>query len=73
MTNSKGARVALENRQFLCRLSIERCRTYLSHMQAILHVCDRPVPSLNHDIQENLEQMISILDMELNQNLSNLA
>lgn len=62
-----------ENRQFLAQLSIERCRGYLSHMRAVLHVCGTGAAVLDSSVQENLEQMINILDLELSGSLKSIA
>ncbi|MFN3828024.1 MAG: hypothetical protein ACK4NR_10430 [Micavibrio sp.] len=65
MSSTKRAVAACSNSQFLTRLSIERCRAYVSHMQAVLHVCD----IRGEDVTEALHQMMNMLDQELSQNL----
>lgn len=57
--------VSRENHQFLNRLSIERCRAYISHAQAILHVCE----NVNEDVSEALQHLMQNLDLELRLNL----
>lgn len=65
MSKAERARLACENSQFISRLSIERCRGYVSHMQAILHVCD----GAGEDVAETLHHMMQTLDAELRWNL----
>lgn len=65
MSKDKRAMAACENRQFLDRLSLERCRGYIQHAQAILHVCE-PV---NDDIAETLQHLMQSVDLELQLNL----
>lgn len=65
MSKTRQARLACENSQFIHRLSIERCRGYVSHMQAILHVCE----GTGGDVAETLQHMMQTLDAELRWNL----
>lgn len=65
MSKTKRAMAARDNSQFICRLSLERCKGYISHMQAILHVCD----SKGEDVTEALHQVMHILDIELSHQL----
>ena len=65
MSKSKQARLACENSQFLYRLSLERCRSYITHMQAALHVCGET----SGEVRDALQHMMQALDMELRHNL----
>ncbi len=65
MSKSKRAVAARENSQFLNRLAIERCRGYIHHAQAILHVCE----NVNEDVAEALQHLMQSLDLELRLNL----
>ena len=68
MSHYKRAKVARDNSQFIRRLSLERCRSYISHMQAVLHICD----SRGEDVAEALCQIMQALDAELAHNLKAL-
>ncbi len=61
MSAHKRVGLARENSQFICRLSIERCRGYISHMQAILHMCE----GTGEDVTDTLHHMMQTLDAEL--------
>ncbi len=69
MSQDKRARLAHENSQFISRLSIERCRGYISHMQAILHMCE----GTGEDVAETLQHMMQTLDTELRWNLQKIG
>lgn len=69
MSKSKQARLACENSQFLHRLSMERCRSYVTHMRAILHMCE----DSGEDITDALHQMIHVLDLELTHSLKKIG
>lgn len=69
MSQDKRARLARENSLFISRLSIERCRGYIAHMQAILHVCE----GTGEDVAETLQHMMQTLDAELRWNLQNIG
>lgn len=69
MSKDKRVRLARENSQFISRLSIERCRGYISHMQAILHMCE----GTGEDVAETLLHMMQTLDAELRWNLQKIG
>lgn len=69
MSKSKQARLACENSQFIYRLSLERCRGYISHMQAILHICEET----GDDVAEALHHMMQALDMELRHSMQKMG
>ncbi len=69
MSKTKQVRLACENSQFISRLSMERCRSYISHMQAILHMCE----GTGDDVAETLQHMMQALDAELRWNLQNIG
>jgi 16S rRNA (uracil1498-N3)-methyltransferase len=58
-----------ENSQFIYRLSMERCRAHINHMQAILYMGE----GAGVDVAEALRQMMHVLDIELSHNLENMA
>ena len=65
MSRNKKALAASDNSQFIYRLSMERCRNYISHMQAVLHICE----GTGDDVTETLSQMMHILDLEISHSL----
>lgn len=70
MSNTKRARLARHNNvQFAQQLSIERCQGYISHMQALLYVCE----GAGEELTEALQQVIVLLDLELSYNLKRLS
>lgn len=69
MSEIKRAALARANIQFAHRLSIERCRGYITHMQALLHVCE----GAGEEVTEALQQVIVLLDLELSHNLKQLS
>ncbi|QQG37068.1 MAG: hypothetical protein HYS17_04700 [Micavibrio aeruginosavorus] len=70
MSEIKRAVQARTNIQFAHRLSIERCRGYISHMQALLHVGEGVT---GEELTEALQQVIILLDMELTHSLKQLS
>lgn len=68
MSHRKRALAARDNSQFICRLSLERCRRYVSHMQAVLHMCD----GTGEDVAEALRHMMHSLDSELSHSLKTM-
>ena len=69
MSKRKRALAARENSQFIHRLSMERCRAHINHMQAILYMGE----GAGVDVAEALRQMMHVLDIELSHNLENMA
>ena len=69
MSHTKRALAARDNRQFICRLSMERCRSTIAHMRAVLHVCE----GTGEDVTEALHQMIHVLDLELANSLKKMG
>lgn len=57
------------NSRFVYRPSLQNCRNYVSHMQAILHVCQ----DSGEDMAKSLHQIMSVLDMELQHNLETMG
>ena len=69
MSQRKRALAARETSQFICRLSMERCRHYVGHMQAVLHICE----GTTEDVAETLQQMMHILDLEISHSLETMG
>lgn len=65
MSQYKRALAASDNSQFIYRLSMERCRNYINHMQAVLHICE----GTGDDVAETLRQMMHMLDLEISHSL----
>ena len=65
MSKGKRAQAAQNNSRFIYRLSMERCRSYISHMQAILHICE----GTTDDVALALQQMMHMLDLEISHSL----
>ncbi len=70
MSHTKRALAARDNSQFICRLSMERCRSTIAHMRAVLHVCEE---GTGEDVAEALHQMIHVLDLELAHSLKKMG
>lgn len=69
MRKNERARLARDNSQFISRLSLERCRSYVTHMRAILHVCEET----GEDVADALHHMMQALDMELDHHLQKIG
>lgn len=53
------------NASVLCRLGIERCRTNLSHLLAIMHLCEPESLGLDPWLAETARQIVAAIDREL--------
>lgn len=69
MSKTERARLARDNSQFISRLSLERCRAYIAHMRAVLHVCEET----GDDVAEALQHMMQALDTELHHHLQKIG
>ncbi len=57
----------MEQSAIVCsKLSLERCRNYVSHIHAVLFLCRQKGEGIDKTGAENLSRLVSLLGFEIN-------
>jgi hypothetical protein len=63
---------ALENRLIICKLALERCQQYLTHMHALMYMCTPQNADLDNETVESMQDLLSRMQEELSASTQHL-